>query len=121
GLPRLDDERSRLVRAYRRVGRYCPQHTGCREIPQGGPPRLYTARFRPELIHFRPATGFRPASGGEVWRTLRASGPRPKLGANRAYTRARLPTSSLRLLGSAGSGQAIRGIRLAILRQPVLQ
>src|SRR5205807_3402407 len=38
---------------------------------KGGPPRLYTARFRPELIHFRPATGFRPASGGEVWRTLR--------------------------------------------------
>src|SRR5438105_10013671 len=69
---------------------------------KGGPPRLYTARFRPELIHFRPATGFRPASGGEVWRTLRASGPRPKLGAKRAYTRARLPTSSLRLLGGAG-------------------
>src|SRR5207237_10378050 len=58
--------------------------------------------FGPELSHCRPATGFRPASGGEVWRTLRASGPRPKLGAKRAYTRARLPTSSLRLLGSAG-------------------
>ena len=42
-----------------------------RKLHKGGPPRLYTARFRPELIHFRPATGFRPASGGEVWRTLR--------------------------------------------------
>src|SRR5205085_2565881 len=34
--------------------------SGCREIPQRGPPRLYTARFRPELIHFRPATGLLP-------------------------------------------------------------
>ena len=113
---------------------------GVAKFHKGGPPRLYTARFRPELIHFRPATGFRPASGGEVWRTLRVRhGKSTGLQAvltfpQKAQPYARLLARSwernarIRALGSQpppsgswvarGSGQAIRGIRLAILRQP---
>jgi hypothetical protein len=54
---------------------------------------LYSARFPPELLRFRPAPG-------------------PKLGGNRAYSRARLPTSGP-WVPSGGPDKPYPGIPLA--------
>src|SRR5205807_7843873 len=130
------------------AGRGCKSHryAGCREIPQRGASEVvhgpFSARVDPfPTGHWVPARIGRgsladsPRETRQVRRTSSGAdvpGRRPSLDARllaRSWERnARIRALGSqpppccrppRLMGGAGSGQAIRGIRLAILRQPV--